>query len=500
MVPKTIVDDSAFLSSLEEDYYEIFTDTLPTMEIDVELLEKFYLGEFNFNERDTEHLIISLHKILSGRLNEFIFYLVNTDYVFKDTNTDISLIVEQEKNKSKRYFRQYLFHEETVKYKLETLLLLAARNNYINILKFIVRVEPSIDIHCEYEYAYRLAAMEGHLQILKYLFSLEPTHGKTGYKHFNSLFITAVGTGKLDILKYLISLESLYYKIDTHYDSEVAYVSSIIIGHLDILKYLFSLEETHGKSKHSDDDLLKIAADHDQLDIVKFFIEVRRCDVHLDDDYISKKATEQGDLDTLKYILSLDSTHGKTEYKHFNNNLLEIAGENGYLDIVEFLIETHRCNVNNLNEYTIQLIVQAGNLDIFEYLINLGAKFDISIVFTGAAAYGHLNILKYLISLEPTHGIIDIHIENEYNFNQSIRFGRLELLKYLFSLEPTHGRINVHGGFDHAFWVAARNDDLDVLKFLVSLEPTHGKFSYDLEDGYSYHPKTIEYFKTLRNK
>lgn len=63
--------------------------------------------------------------------------------------------------------------------------------------------------------------------------------------------------------------------------------------------------------------------------------------------------------------------------------------------------------------------------------------------FSRAAKYGHLNILKYLISIEPTHGRFNIHINNNYIFTFTALNLHLKVLEYLITLESTHGEIYI---------------------------------------------------------
>jgi len=100
--------------------------------------------------------------------------------------------------------------------------------------------------------------------------------------------------------------------------------------------------------------------------------------------------------------------------------------------------------------------------------------FDNEGAFVGACYNGHLDMVKYLISLESIYEKINIHIFDEVAFKYSCLNGHLNLVKYLISLDTSHGKINIHPVFPDL----CRDDTLlPIIKYLISLESTYGKIN-----------------------
>ena len=109
-----------------------------------------------------------------------------------------------------------------------------------------------------------------------------------------------------------------------------------------------------------------------------------------------------------------------------------------------------------------------------ESLKKYKGQFDHGGAFQRAAGYGHLDVLKYLISL----GGVNIHAYGECAFQWAAENGQLDVLKYLMSL----GGVDIHVNDEWAFRLAANNGHLDVLKYLISL----GGVDVHVEGDYSF--------------
>ena len=95
--------------------------------------------------------------------------------------------------------------------------------------------------------------------------------------------------------------------------------------------------------------------------------------------------------------------------------------------------------------------------------------------FFDACENGHKSIAEWLLSLEETHGKIDIHVDDEKVFRHACSNGHKAVAEWLLSLEETHGKINIHANDDQAFRLACRRGHKSVSEWLLSLEETHGK-------------------------
>lgn len=324
---KTIIDDSFFLSSLEgSSYHEIFTEILPSMKVDVSLLENFYSYEFDLNDEDIRKLIIYLDLLDSKRLNEFIYHLLSLNYNFIDFSDRIMKVVEEEKDKIKNK-NQYEVIE----------------NGYINILKFFMK-KGRIKFKIYMNEFFNLAVQHGHLDIIKYLMSLESIYWTLDIEYRNYLRIS-IEKGNLEIFKYLISLEDKYGNVDIHDYNEKLFSIAVYNNRLDFVEYLISLESTYGQFDIHvvDERFIHIAIRKGYLDIIKYLVSLEKThgpiDIHINDESMFKIAIHYGHLEIFKYLLSLEKTHGSIDILFDRTPFFRIANRHGHTHIIEFLNE-----------------------------------------------------------------------------------------------------------------------------------------------------------------
>ena len=66
---------------------------------------------------------------------------------------------------------------------------------------------------------------------------------------------------------------------------------------------------------------------------------------------------------------------------------------------------------------------------------------DLQAEFLAACQNGHVPIIEHLLSLQETHGKINIHAQDELAFQMACVNGYTSVVDHQLSLEPTHGKI-----------------------------------------------------------
>ena len=186
-------------------------------------------------------------------------------------------------------------------------------------------------------------------------------------------------------LKYLNSSYSLSYYCHKFYDKEVNCLNSINYEFKKIGNYkecgmmakrgcLFCLLDARNKGCNWDSNVLYLAANHNNLNIIKYF--------------------------------------HKNKILEFNNNIAHHASYGGSLEVLNYF---HKKKLN-LDWKNSMLAAEKGHLEILKYLHRNNYDLDIEI-FKYAAKNGHLNCLKFLITIKKIKKIkkyIQIAIENNH--------------------------------------------------------------------------------------
>ena len=137
------------------------------------------------------------------------------------------------------------------------------------------------------------------------------------------------------------------------------------------------------------------------------------------------RACKAGDLDRVKYLVSLGGAWGQGT----NNFVLQFALKNEHLEVVKYLV-SQGADVNATGDYVLQFASENGQLEVIKYLISQGA--NIQTCDNGAIRWssrnGQLEVIKYLVSQGA-----DIRADDDYAIRWSSRNGQLEVVKYLVS-------------------------------------------------------------------
>ncbi|ARF08106.1 ankyrin repeat protein [Catovirus CTV1] len=130
---------------------------------------------------------------------------------------------------------------------------------------------------------------------------------------------------------------------------------------------------------------------------------------------------------------------------------------NGDLEGVKKFVSENNINKN----YAIQLASSFGHLDIVKYFISIEADISSEKYYPvrTASSNGHLNILKHFVSLGA-----DIRICDDYAVRWSAERGHLEVVKYLVSLGA-----NIKAFDDYAIYWSSSNEQFDVVIYLIKV-------------------------------
>jgi ankyrin repeat protein len=153
-------------------------------------------------------------------------------------------------------------------------------------------------------------------------------------------------------------------------------------------------------------------------------------------------------------------------------------------------LDFSKINIHAGDEWAFRLTCINGHLNIVKFLISLEPEYgriDIHArdenAFRWSCYNGHLSIVQFLLTLQPEYGRINIHTCDEFAFRSACQYGRLDIVKYLVSLQPEYGRINIHAENERAFQLACVYGHPQIVKLLLSLEPEYGRIDIHAWNG-----------------
>ena len=217
-----------------------------------------------------------------------------------------------------------------------------------------------------------------------------------------------------------------------------------------------------------------LAAKNGHLDTVKWLCEHRTEGCF--DDTVTK-VVDKGHLEVLKYFVKIGIGIG------IDYHILHVAAYRGNLDIIKYIYENREKYPSMYCTCTVSMDIAAeyGHLEIVKYLLTIGIKCNKETMYR-ACENGHSEVVKFL--KENCRVVVD-----DRALSLAIEYCHLELIKYLYSIRVTcrnrnisdavkQGRLDIiqflHDNSRGEKWwcngisldIAAKNGHLEVLKYI----------------------------------
>lgn len=244
-------------------------------------------------------------------------------------------------------------------------------------------------------------------------------------------------------LKYPQKVKSYYDEhsddIDIHYRNELGFRNICNNHYLELAQWFITLEPTKGQ-----------------------------IDIHCENEIILYNAVINNNFGFVTWLFTLEPTHGTFNIHRENDELFVEACQRGCLRIAKLLQSLASTS--------------HGTIDLYD------DDMFISLVIEK----GHLNIIKWLHSLDDDSGVC-LFVDLDENFHTACVNRRIDIAKYLISLESKYSsKIDIHCSIftlqdfvyyedvpDALFNCACKKYYVDVAEYLVSLESTHDRIKFD---------------------
>lgn len=420
---------------------------------------------------------ISTHQISDDTDGLFERSLIEILAVVDNENIRRTIIdlLEQTQSKNKQW---------TVKqYGGYTILNLAIEANNWGFIRFFIATFPiDAEIPQVIAKAFYLAATHEHWDIVQSLAHIK-TDNKPSAEMINEVLKSAISEGQLDVVKVLTNIDT------DNKPNSIAIAEALnlaaILGHLHIVAFFCNLTTSNRPNATN----VSIALDNamgnvfnkPQWNVVKFLCNIKtnnQPDVRMVA-WALKAAAEKGELNVVQFICNIETDNRPTS-KIISEALIRAANA-GAWEVVKFLCNLHTVHKPTATE-TIKAIhkaVRNNRFDILQCVCNLATNQIICEFLLHAAAFGYLDIVKYICALQteskPDADAVDMALRI------ATEKWHLPVIKYLCALEtdnqPNADKISV------ALNMAARQGQVNAVKYFCTLESSNKLGSKEISNA-----------------
>ena len=331
---------------------------------------------------------------------------------------------------------RYLYqnhHDHVLKF-LDKGFIEASRCGHIFVVQFMIESGANINAG---QRAIFYAAKNGHLHVVKYL-----TTQKINYDIMFHVLRPACVGGQFNVLLYAIENGAVV--------SEHEYETACKYGHLDIVKFFYEQNLT----KIFDHSLVfQTICTRGHLSLAKFFLE-RYDFLERNLGLILRYVCFYGYLQMIQYLVQYTTPNEIHADIHCG---FILAIEQGYLNIVKFLVRVH-VDVFSKPQYLVKAC-DHGHLDIIKFLTRKTNSIFYPKILKRVCKKNQLKVVQCLLETG-----VDVHLDNDLALRTACKRGYIKLVKILIEKGA-----NIHAKNDRPFQLACRSGKIEMVKYLVEM-------------------------------
>lgn len=312
------------------------------------------------------------------------------------------------------------------------------------------------------------------------------------YFELGEYWLDIIYSEDLNMVKYLFKLYS-YYNLKIDWLQLVS--TTVMVGCRSILEFFNEQGVNLNDEKF---DALSMAAKYGNIEILEYLLD-NGTNIHQKNDKALRTALCNGEVEMAKYLISKNA-----DVLQIDSLVFHCAVVHDYLNAVIFIMDN--CDHLNMNRpcilYTeIMSAAAYGRLNVLKYLLPKGEltavdaawalweavmsnnedviKFMLSIgvninyagseIFSSSIENDDLSMIKVLVDIGA-----DIHMEKEYLLCESVDYGHADIVEYLIDAGA-----NVFVNNDYPLHSAIKNGNLPIVKCLLS-KTNYSKEQLDL--------------------
>ena len=298
----------------------------------------------------------------------------------------------------------------------------ACKYGHINICKWLLKIDPNINILDSTNYnntldAFYLACLNGHIEIINWLYKFDEI--KKGIKdgRWNWAFCDCCKKNNLDILKFLY--RNKIYRNEN--DISLGFLFSCRNGLLDICKWLYTLEEVNVHIYN--EYVFTSTCKSGQLDVCKWLYENINYNIHVNNNEAFIQACLNNHIDICVWLLSISKFNiNSRKYYVFKNSPLEIK---------KLLLTIEKINININNDEIFVNECLKNNLKEIKWLLQINDKIDINNIFFDDSYYSIYNNREFINILFNNN--IDINKIKNKKFRDIIKTYYMDYIKKTYN-------------------------------------------------------------------
>ena len=260
----------------------------------------------------------------------------------------------------------------------------AAEHNNLTTVKYYVEEQHAslFVINEELQTLVHIAAKNGYTDLLKYVAKKEPSIVADKDLYGNSAFYLANIRGAVDIIKYLIEEHgpNVTRSNPRHFFSAAMH-TAVEFGHLNTLKYFIEGKHDINILNERRESLLFTAIEYGHHHIVKYLVEEKKADVtllNINRANILYPIVPTNDLPLMKYFLDERKAAINVNWQDkFGNTLLHRAAIMNRTSIMKYLVDEKHADVNiagHENMTPLHYAASRNHQKVCKYLIEHGAN------------------------------------------------------------------------------------------------------------------------------
>ncbi|XP_067654042.1 putative ankyrin repeat protein RF_0381 isoform X2 [Haliotis asinina] len=318
------------------------------------------------------------------------------------------------------------------------------------------------------------AAVNGHRDVVELLVGRGADVTLVTDSGNNALHL-ACRNGNLETVKLILSLNVVDINSRGQH-SRTPVMEAAVNGHVDVVELLVGRGADVSLVTNSGNNALHLACRNGNLETVKLILSLNVVDINSRGQHYRTPVMEaavNGHMDVVELLVGREADVSLVTDS--GNTALHLACRNGNLETVKLILSLNVVDINSRGQHSRTPVMEAavnGHVDVVELLVGRGA--DVSLVTNSgnnalhlACRNGNLETVKLILSLN----VVDINSRGQHSRTPVMEAavnGHRDVMEVLVGRGADVSLVTNSG--NNVLHLACRNGDLETVKLILSLD------------------------------